>query len=114
PPAAGLSPARRAAPRASGFTRAARWARRMAFLVHRWLGVALALLMAIWTGSGITMIYVAYPETGPEERLAGLEPLDLAACCERASVPEGQLGGAAVEMLLGRPVLRLATDEGQR
>ena len=39
-------------PRFSRFTRATRWARRMAFLVHRWLGIALALLMAIWAVSG--------------------------------------------------------------
>src|SRR5215510_12061099 len=86
---AGLSPAPRAAPRFSRFTRATRWARRMTFLVHRWLGIALALLMALWTLSGIVMMYISYPETSVAERMAGLDPLDLSACCEGAAVPEG-------------------------
>jgi hypothetical protein len=109
---AGLSPAPRAAPRFSRLTRAARWARRTLFLVHRWLGVALALLMAGWAISGITMMYVAFPETSAEERLAGLQPLAMAGCCADDAVPEAALAGASVEMLLGRPVARLMTEQG--
>lgn len=81
--------------------------RRAIFLIHRWLGVALALLMAMWAASGVVMMYVAYPETTAEERLASLAPLDLADCC--AALPElHHADGAAVEMLGGRPVLQLA------
>jgi hypothetical protein len=90
----------------------ARWARRTLFLVHRWLGVVLALLMAVWAISGITMMYVAFPDTSSEERLAGLQPLDLSGCCADAAVPEGPLASASVEMLLGRPVLRVMTEQG--
>src|SRR5688572_8833788 len=97
---AGLSPAPRAAPRFSRFTRATRWARRMAFLVHRWLGIALALLMTLWTLSGFVMMYVSYPETSAAERMAGLDPLDLSACCEDVALPEGPIEAATVEMLL--------------
>lgn len=109
---AGLSPAPRAVPRASRPVRAARWARRTLFLVHRWLGVALALLMTVWAVSGITMMYVAFPDLSAEERVAGLEPLDLAGCCAEAAVPEGPLAKAAIEMMLGRPVLRTVGEEG--
>ncbi|HEY6817558.1 MAG TPA: peptidase [Croceibacterium sp.] len=109
---AGLSPASRAAPRGSGPARAARWARRTLFLVHRGLGVVLALVMAIWAISGITMMYVAFPDTSPEERLGGLQPLDLSGCCAAFTVPEGPLASASVEMLLGRPVLRIMTGQG--
>jgi len=99
-------------PRFSRFTRATRWARRMAFLVHRWLGIALAALMAIWAVSGITMMYVSFPETTAEERVAGLAPLDLAECCEEAAFLEGQIDSATVEMLAGRPVLRSIGPQG--
>ncbi|OYW44269.1 MAG: hypothetical protein B7Z08_02955 [Sphingomonadales bacterium 32-68-7] len=113
----GLSPPQpfqgRAAPK--GFSRArraGRWARRTTFLVHRWLGIVLALLMAVWAVSGITMMYVAFPETTREERLAGLAPLDLTGCCERALLPPAPIEAASVEMLLGRPVLRWRGPDG--
>jgi len=76
---------------------------RALFWTHRWTGVVLALLMAVWALSGIVMMYVAYPETSREERLAGLAPLDLAQCCA-AGLPES--ASASVEMLEGQPVLR--------
>lgn len=67
--------------------------------------------MALWPLSGVVMMYVAYPETSREERLAGLEPLDLAGCCDKAVLPGGAaIDGATVEMLGGEPVLRLAGD----
>src|SRR5690606_34865741 len=39
-------------------------------------------------------------------RVAGLDPLDLTACCEALTPPAGPVEASAVEMLLGRPVLR--------
>jgi len=109
---AGLSPASRAAPDLARSTRVFRWARRTTFLIHRWLGVVLALLMALWAVSGFVMMYVSYPETQAEERVAGLEPLDLSACCAPGVIPDWPIEGASVEMLLGRPVLRVMTAEG--
>ena len=76
------------------------------FLIHRWLGVALSLLMALWALSGFVMMYVSYPETSRAERVAGLDPLDLSACCEHVVFPFGPLGSATVEMAAGQPVLR--------
>ena len=111
-PGAGLAPAPRAASRFSRFTRATRWARRAAFLVHRWLGIALALLMALWTLSGFVMMYVSYPATSAAERVAGLDPLDLSACCAGTNAPAGPVESATVEMLLGRPVLRAIGPDG--
>ncbi|RZA27914.1 MAG: hypothetical protein EOP02_08950, partial [Proteobacteria bacterium] len=105
----GVVPARRVQ-RQSTLTRMGRWARRATFLVHRWLGIVLALLMAIWAISGIVMMYVAFPETTDAERLSGLQPLDLTACC--AAEADGQpllsfpeLNAASIEMLGGAPVL---------
>jgi uncharacterized iron-regulated membrane protein len=84
----------------------------MSFLVHRWLGIALALLMAVWALSGITMMYVSFPETTADERVAGLQPLDLSGCCENAALPDGTIDSASVEMLAGSPVLRWTTSDG--
>ncbi|WEK47772.1 MAG: PepSY domain-containing protein [Candidatus Andeanibacterium colombiense] len=83
-----------------------RWGLRVLFLTHRWTGVALALLMAMWALSGVVMMYSAYPETTREERLAGLAPLDFSGCCKAALPDQARLDGAVVEMLEGEPVLR--------
>jgi hypothetical protein len=86
----------------------------MTFLIHRWLGIALALLMSLWALSGFVMMYVSYPATSVAERMAGLDPLHLAACCEGFVAPAGPIEGATVEMLLGQPVLRWIGAEGPR
>jgi uncharacterized iron-regulated membrane protein len=54
---------------------------RLLVLVHRYLGIAMCLLFAMWFASGIVMVFVPYPELSPQERFAGLQPLDLARCC---------------------------------
>lgn len=84
----------------------------MTFLVHRWLGIALAVLMSVWALSGFVMMYVAYPETTAEERAAGGDPIDLSDCCPEGAEPSGPVEAATVEMLLGRPVLRTVGPAG--
>ena len=46
------------------------------FFVHRWLGIGMCLLFALWFASGIVMMYVEYPELTEEERLANLLPIE--------------------------------------
>lgn len=74
--------------------------------IHRYLAVAVGLLMVLWCLSGFVMMYQSYPAFTDAERLASLEPLDLAHCC--ADLDESVLPAAAwrIEMLQGRPVLR--------
>lgn len=55
--------------------------KRWLYLVHRWLGIALCVVMALWFLSGIVMMYVGYPKLTPAERLAGSPPLPLQGCC---------------------------------
>ncbi|MDX9875818.1 MAG: PepSY-associated TM helix domain-containing protein [Spongiibacteraceae bacterium] len=50
--------------------------KRWLFLTHRWLGIALALVVTAWFFSGIVMLYVPFPELTPAERRAGLAVLD--------------------------------------
>lgn len=82
---------------------------RWLFLTHRYLGIALGVVVTMWCLSGFVMMYVQYPDLTAEERLAGLEPLALGGGCCRvpddfSNVP---LDRFRVEMLEGRPVLRL-------
>jgi len=50
--------------------------KRQAHLWHRWLGIVLGLLVLLWFGSGIVMMYVPYPALTEQERMAWLAPLD--------------------------------------
>jgi len=81
---------------------------RLLFLLHRYLGIALGLVISLWCLSGFVMMYVQYPELNDEEQLAGLETLALTGCCRTPgdfdNIPVDRF---RVEMLEGRPVLRL-------
>jgi hypothetical protein len=79
--------------------------------IHRYLAVAVGLLMSLWCLSGFVMMYQSFPALSDEQRLNGLEPLALQDCC-RTGVLDldalGNVGNFRIEMLLGEPVLRLA------
>ena len=53
----------------------ARSLKRWWYVTHRWLGIALCLLFAMWFVSGVVMMYVGYPKLTAHERLAHLPPL---------------------------------------
>ena len=82
--------------------------KRYLYLWHRWLGIGLCLLMALWFFSGLVMLYVGYPKLTPREHLAQLPPLRLADCC----VPLEQVLAASGE---DRPpsAIRLTTGAGE-
>lgn len=50
--------------------------RRFSILTHRWLGVSLCVLFAMWFVSGIVLMYCDYPTVGAQDRLARAAPLD--------------------------------------
>jgi hypothetical protein len=78
-------------------------------IAHRYLGIAVGVLMLMWFASGIVMMYVAFPQGIGKARLGALAPIAWQGCCR----VEGPLDDsdaferAEVETLLGRPVLRL-------
>ena len=79
-------------------------------VLHRYLGVAVGLLMAMWFVSGIVMMYVGLPRVTDEERARTLEPIAWQACCHfppRLAPDNAELFGAQVENIVGAPVLRL-------
>jgi PepSY-associated transmembrane protein len=79
-------------------------------IIHRYLGVAVGLLMLMWFLSGIVMMYVGFPQASERERLSALPPISWAACCRVADgliADTQQFGRAEIENLLDVPVLRL-------
>jgi hypothetical protein len=107
--------------------------KRWLYLVHRWLGIALAVVMLAWFVSGMVMLYVGYPKLTAEERLAALPPLPAEGCCvplaqavaaaqaQRATLPAPAQGRRAaggddawrLTSVAGRPRL-IVGDEGRQ
>ena len=82
---------------------------RLLLLVHRYLGIAIGVIVALWCLSGFVMMYVQYPDLNEREYLAGLQTLDTSTCCIADENVLEQLAGIneiSVEMLAGLPVLR--------
>jgi len=51
--------------------------KRLNYLTHRWIGIALGLLVFVWFGSGIVLMYYPYPELTESQQLSllhGYEP----------------------------------------
>jgi hypothetical protein len=51
----------------------------MLVVIHRWLGIGLGPLLAMWFATGIVMHFVPFPSQSESERVAGLPPLTLEA-----------------------------------
>ena len=75
---------------------------RALFFIHRYLGIAVGLLMVMWCLSGIIMMYVPYPQLTEESRLGHLAPIDWRPCCTirgHAAPSEGTIEKVQLEML---------------
>lgn len=76
--------------------------------LHRYLAVAVGILMTLWCVSGFVMMYQGFPAITRAEQLRGLAPLDFSQCCQINAIdPEAEGQAFRIEMLLGRPVMRL-------
>lgn len=93
--------------------------KRWLYLIHRWMGIAGCLLIAMWFGSGLVMMYVGFPALTDAERLAGLPPLNPWAV---AITPDGAMAAAGltafprslrIEMAGDLPVYRMIDGKGQ-
>lgn len=82
--------------------------KRYLYLWHRWLGIFLCLLMALWFVSGLVMMYVGYPKLTPREHLAHLPPLLLQDCCVPLAQVLAATGQSAAPMSI-----RLTTVAGE-
>lgn len=83
--------------------------KRWLFLVHRWLGIGICLLFAMWFASGIVMMYVGYPKLTEAERLQHLPRLDAHA---QLLAPARALAAASIAGPLDE--LRLAASSAGR
>ena len=92
---------------------------RCLLLLHRYLGIAVGLVVAAWCLSGVVMMYVPYPELGRSEELRALDPLNLDGCCTTARgsgspdllVSLEVIDHFVLEMSADRLVVRLVTHE---
>ena len=93
--------------------------KRWLFLTHRWLGISLGLLFALWFVSGVVMMFVRMPILTPEERFERLSPVRI----EQVRISPAQawaksgLEGAPKRMrlaqVLGRPAYLMLPKEGK-
>ncbi|MXZ75696.1 MAG: hypothetical protein F4207_12855 [Gemmatimonadetes bacterium] len=92
--------------------------RRWLYLGHRWLGISMCLLVAMWFFSGVVMMYVGFPQLTRAERLAALpelEPNELrigpAELLQRLD-PAQTIEELRLTTVLGRPAWLMRTGDG--
>jgi len=79
------------------------------YTVHRWLGIAMCLLFALWFASGIVMMYVEYPELTEAERLEALPELNIGEvnylpfAASKSVTGDSAFTAAKLTTTLGRP-----------
>ena len=82
---------------------------RLLALIHRYVGMTIGILLAMWCVSGIVMMYVAYPGLPESRRVAVLPPLNTTHCCTvpaTALADDRAVASFQIEMVATRPVLR--------
>jgi len=119
----------------------AKWKRAL-FFFHRWAGILLCVLFALWYLSGVVMMYMPFPELTALERREGLPALDFSsarltpaqivsrlhrddfciaghpdgntvlAACAGARQARPMASDIQIGMLLGRPVYRIGVRGG--
>lgn len=95
-------------------------AKQFLYWLHRWLGIAMCLLFALWFASGIILMYVEYPELTEAERLGNLPDLELAEvtltpydAIQREN-PAARFSAIKLTTVLGRPAFELVATDGYR
>ena len=87
---------------------------RATVITHRYLGVAVGLLMLMWFASGIVMMYVPYPGLTGKERLQTLGAIPWqTACCSLAAqnvADDEPIRAVQIQAMAGEPVLYLRPD----
>jgi hypothetical protein len=71
---------------------------RLLIQIHRYLGIAVGFIVALWCLSGFVMMYVQYPDLDEHEYLAGLQTIETANCCIANPDVLDQLDGVRVSV----------------
>lgn len=88
---------------------------RILLLVHRYVGIAIGLLVLLWCLSAFVMMYVQFPELREHEHLAALPAIDTQDCCKLDVDALASTAGIAsfeIESMADKPVLRIRTKSG--
>jgi uncharacterized iron-regulated membrane protein len=95
-------------------------AKRGMYWVHRWTGIVLCALFAIWFISGVVMMYVPFSSFRAEERVSVAKPVDWAQVrygpdeiLERSTTPDAP-DEMRLEMAGGEPVYRATFEDGRK
>ena len=98
-------------------------------LAHRWLGIGVGFLFALWFASGAVMCFVPFPSLPADVRIAHSEPIDLervkvgpaAALAAASGLPVVRVRLISVEghpryvlSLAGGPVVSVSAESGKR
>jgi len=82
-------------------------------MTHRWMGIALGLMLVVWTTSGIVLMYFGLPHLTAAERLSSLPELDTESVVVSPAEAAAAVGAdpfrIRLSMLGDRPVYRLNT-----
>jgi hypothetical protein len=78
-------------------------------LIHRYLGIAIGLMLIIWCLSGIIMLYVQYPVSDENQRVFSLAELSLDNCCvlPNDESDDQTVDYFRIEMQGGVPIVRM-------
>ena len=88
---------------------------RVIFLLHRYFGIGLGLVVTLWCLSGFVMMYVPYPEVSGEDNLKASPYLNLSGCCQVPGLDEFsdiRLNGARIVTWPSGPMLFLQGGNG--
>jgi len=89
---------------------------RALLVLHRWMGIVIGAVMTLWCLTGFVMLYVDYPRLLPAEQLRGLSPLHFPSGGGLSRInlpPDTGLASARVEMVAGKPVLRVVPEKNE-
>lgn len=83
---------------------------RVIFLLHRYLGIGLGVIVSLWCISGFVMMYVPFPEVTRQDQLFASPHLTFDNCCEVPGIDEFSeipLESARISLWPFKPVLFL-------
>ena len=90
---------------------------KLLFLVHRWLGILLGLVMLLWCLSGFVMMYKPYPELTESQKLSTFSELSLQGCCNPGDwqpVADDQYTQFSLQMSGGNLLLNMEGPAGSQ
>lgn len=95
-------------------------AKRWMYFIHRWTGIILCILFAVWFVSGVVMMYVPFPSFRAEERVSVAQSIDWSQvrfgpheALERLDAPDAP-EEMRLEMTGGEPIYRIGLKDGRR